>query len=91
MEKIIRLSTKTYEAADLLKYSSKKADDVADGLKGAKKGGSDSVPKSLRKGKANTSVYYGIKDGKKDYVGITNNISRRHTQPGDRFDRLIEI
>ena len=55
------------------------------------KGGSDSVPKSLRKGKANTSVYYGIKDGKKDYVGITNNISRRQTQHGDRFDRLIEI
>lgn len=55
------------------------------------KGGNDSVPKSLLKGKANTRVYYGIKDGKKDYVGITNNISRRQAQHGDRFDRLIEI
>ena len=52
------------------------------------KGGSDLVPKSLLKGKAYTSVYYGIKDSKNDYVSITNNISRRQTQHGDR---LIEI
>ena len=55
------------------------------------KGGSDVIPESLLQGEADTRVYYGIKDGKKDYVGITNDIARRQAQHGDRFDRLIEI
>lgn len=55
------------------------------------KDGSDTVPKSLLQGDADTSVYLGIKDGKPDYVGITKDILRRQGQHGDRFDFLREI
>ena len=47
------------------------------------KGGSDSVPKSLLKGKANTRVYYGIKDGKKDIELRLNDEKRRLVNIGD--------
>ena len=49
------------------------------------------VPTSLLDGEANTRVYLGIKDGKPNYVGITNNIERRQSQHGFRFDYLQEI
>ncbi len=42
-------------------------------------------------GKADTRVYYGIKDGEKVYVGITKDIARRQAQHGARFDKLVEI
>lgn len=53
---------------------------------------SDSVPDSLLMGEANTRVYLGIAhDGTSNYVGITNDILRRQTEHGDRFDYLREI
>ncbi len=53
--------------------------------------GTDAVPESLLQGDANTRVYLGMKDGKRDYVGITTDIDRRQRQHGDRFDYLDEI
>ena len=57
----------------------------------AKEAGKAVLPQALNGGTANTSVYFGVKDGKNIYVGISNNVSRRETQHGDRFDELREI
>ncbi|MDF2545537.1 MAG: repeat protein [Anaerosolibacter sp.] len=51
----------------------------------------DEIPKSLLNGPADTYVYYGIKDGKIDYVGISKNMDNRFAQHGDRFDRLVPV
>jgi hypothetical protein len=48
----------------------------------------DNVPSSLLKGPSNTHVYYGIKNGEINYVGITKNPIKRAAQHGERFDRL---
>jgi hypothetical protein len=54
-------------------------------------GESEVVPESLLKGKADTRVYFGVKNGKNDYVGITKDLKKRQYQHGDRFDVLKEI
>lgn len=42
-------------------------------------------------GPANYYAYYGMKDGKAVYVGITNDLQKRSQQHGDRFDELKPI
>lgn len=44
-----------------------------------------SLPGELRGGPANVYVYYGARDGKNVYVGITSDVVRRQAQHGDRF------
>ena len=61
---------------------------VSDGIRGKR---NSKIPESLLQGKADTRVYLGIKNGKPNYVGITNDIERRQNQHGDRFDYLQEI
>ena len=51
----------------------------------------DSIGGTLDDGQHNTRVYYGVKNGEKVYVGITNDVARRQAEHGERFDRLIEI
>ncbi|SEF64252.1 RHS repeat-associated core domain-containing protein [Eubacterium ruminantium] len=53
--------------------------------------GSEDVPKSLLHGEADTRVYFGVKDGKNVYVGITKDLKIRQYQHGERFDVLNEI
>lgn len=43
------------------------------------------LPSALRGGDAVNHVYYGYKNGKVVYVGITNDIVRRAAEHGDRF------
>jgi predicted GIY-YIG superfamily endonuclease len=45
----------------------------------------------LSKGPADTHVYYGIKNGEENYVGITKDLEQRYKQHGDRFDFLKQI
>ena len=49
------------------------------------------IPNSLLVGDNNTVVYYGMKDGKRVYVGITKNVNVREKQHGVRFDYLDVI
>lgn len=46
---------------------------------------------TLSQGIKNTQVYFGVKNGKNVYVGISNNIARREQQHGERFDKLMPI
>jgi len=48
----------------------------------------DNVPASLLKGSSNTHVYFGVKNGKINYVGISKDPAKRAAQHGDRFERL---
>ena len=43
------------------------------------------LPKALSGGAADTSVYFGAKNGKNVYAGITNNLGRRQAEHGGRF------
>jgi hypothetical protein len=43
------------------------------------------LPAALRGGKADTHVYFGVRNGEQVYVGVTNNIARRATEHGTRF------
>lgn len=49
------------------------------------------LPKALSGGRADTYVYYGTRDGKYVYTGITKNPDRRAAQHGERFDYLDQI
>lgn len=51
----------------------------------------DKVPDALLEGEADTDVYFGMKDGKKVYVGITKDVPTREKQHGERFDYLSPI
>lgn len=46
------------------------------------------LPSQLAGGPANNSVYQGVKGGEDIYVGITNNVVRRTSEHGTRFDEL---
>lgn len=58
---------------------------IARGAAAGAKAGLPLLPKALSGGRANVHVYYGVRDGKKVYVGITNQLARRQAQHGDRF------
>lgn len=70
------------------------ADGVADLAKGAGKTISDDTLKWLSKGDADTSVYFGIKNGEPVYTGITKQqLAKRlyqHNYNGKGFDTLVE-
>lgn len=51
----------------------------------ALRGGARVLPFALRGGKATTHVYFGVRNGERVYVGITNNIARRQAEHGGRF------
>ena len=53
--------------------------------------GAHLLPKALSGGPANTHVYLGIRSGKPVYGGITNNLARRSSQHGARFDQLQQV
>ncbi|WP_198303533.1 hypothetical protein [Cellulomonas sp. PSBB021] len=53
--------------------------------------GAHVLPKALSGGPANTHVYLGIRSGKPVYGGITNNLARRSSQHGARFDQLQQV
>ncbi|MBO0981296.1 polymorphic toxin-type HINT domain-containing protein [Microbacterium sp. SD291] len=53
--------------------------------------GAPKLPSELSGGHSNTSVYLGVRSGDSIYAGITNNITRRTAQHGDRFDGLQEL
>jgi hypothetical protein len=53
--------------------------------------GAHALPKALSGGAADTYVYFGSRNGKNVYTGITNNVGRRTSQHGDRFDGLRQI
>ncbi|MBQ4059847.1 MAG: hypothetical protein IJD40_13100, partial [Lachnospiraceae bacterium] len=53
--------------------------------------GCDEVPDTLLVGEADTDVYFGVKDGKNIYVGITKDVPTREGQHGERFDYLSPI
>lgn len=42
----------------------------------------------MLKGEANTHVYFGVKNGNIDYVGISKNPSTRAAQHGERFHEV---
>ena len=42
-------------------------------------------PDELAGGPSNVHVYFGVRDGKPLYAGITNNVGRRQAQHGDQF------
>lgn len=43
------------------------------------------LPSALRGGEATTHVYFGVRNGERVYVGITNDIARRQGEHGGRF------
>lgn len=47
--------------------------------------GARALPSALSGGAADTYVYFGAKNGKNVYVGITNNLGRRQAEHGPRF------
>jgi RHS repeat-associated protein len=49
------------------------------------------LPKALSGGAADTYVYFGTRGGKNVYTGITNNLTRRGAQHGERFDQLVRV
>jgi hypothetical protein len=53
--------------------------------------GAHALPKALSGGAADTYVYFGSRNGKNVYTGISNNVGRRTSQHGDRFDGLRQM
>jgi len=43
------------------------------------------LPRALRGGPENVHIYFGLRDGKRVYVGITSDVARRQGQHGARF------
>jgi hypothetical protein len=49
----------------------------------------DNTPASLLDGPRDAWVYYGVKDGERKYIGITNDLARREAEHvNDKFDYL---
>jgi hypothetical protein len=59
-------------------------DENASGYRFAARGAS-ALPRALQGGEATSHVYFGVRNGERVYVGITNNIARRQTEHGARF------
>lgn len=47
--------------------------------------GAGMLPRALQGGEATTHVYFGVRNGQRVYVGITNNLKRRQSAHGSRF------
>ena len=90
-EKYSRFTNRLYSNEEGCSNIHIKIDEFIENINGKIEGGSEVVPESLLKGKADTRVYFGVKNGKNDYVGITKNLKNRQYQHGDRFDILKEI
>jgi RHS repeat-associated protein len=91
------IATTLVPPAKLLK-GAKYADEILDGAGSvlshadeAANAGAHALPKALSGGAADTYVYFGSRNGKNVYTGITNNVGRRTSQHGDRFDGLRQI
>jgi hypothetical protein len=48
-------------------------------------GAARALPSALRGGEATTHVYFGVRNGERVYVGITNDIARCQAEHGGRF------
>ena len=66
-------------AGKLFKTEAKALKQVAAG------GAARALPSALRGGEATTHVYFGVRNGERVYVGITNDIARRAAEHGSRF------
>lgn len=92
LAKFARLGTNAEKAVDKFIEASPFDKSVKKTLKETALGTPGKVlPTPLKGGPKSTYVYYGKRDGKKVYVGITNNITRRQTQHGPRFEDLDRI
>ena len=63
-------------------------DEAADLARGAGRGRAIDdmpLPRALRGGPENVHIYFGLRDGKRVYVGITSDVARRQGQHGARF------
>ena len=60
-------------------------DENASGYRFAAGGAARALPSALRGGEATTHVYFGVRNGERVYVGITNDIARRAAEHGSRF------
>jgi RHS repeat-associated protein len=49
------------------------------------KAASKTLPAALQGGEATVHVYFGVRNGERVYVGITNDLARRQSEHGDRF------
>jgi len=84
--KLAKNADKVSGVADVAKL----ADNAGDAAKQGDK--ADDFLKWLTKGPEDVSVYKGFDStGKEVYTGITNDISRRQSQHGDRFNKLNPV
>lgn len=83
VDSVTGATTELPEATDGVLSSLRRSEVAANAL--------PALPKALSGGAADTYVYFGTRGGKNVYTGITNNLTRRGAQHGERFDQLVRV